>query len=75
MAIITTPTAEMKTVIKNAFTTYFGGGSPPSTEEAIATAMAEVIAVAIELALTEVKDGADLVGVSSGEDTVVGGVD
>ena len=75
MAINTTPTAGMKTAIKNAFTTYFGGGSPPSTEEDIADGMAEVIAVAIELALTEVKNNADVVGVDAGGDTVAGGVD
>jgi hypothetical protein len=75
MAITTTPTAGMKTAIKDAFTTYFGGETPPSTEEDIADGMAEVIAVAIELALTEVKDNADLVDVSLGVDTVAGGVD
>ena len=75
MAITTTPTAGMKTAIKDAFTAEFGGGSPPSSEEAIATAMAEVIAKAVELALIEVKDNADVTGVSSGGDTVAGGVD
>ncbi len=75
MAITTAPTAAMKTAIKDAFVAEFGGGSPPSSEDAIATAMAEVIAVAIQKALEEVKTNADVVGVQSGSDTVVGGVD
>jgi hypothetical protein len=75
MAITTTPTEAMKTAIKDEFVSQFGGGSPPSTEEAIATALAEVMAKCIELALTEVKTNADVVGVSSGGDTVAGGVD
>lgn len=75
MAITTTPNSTMKANIKAAFITEFGGGSPPSTEDAIATAMANVIAVAIEEALTEVKTNADLVGVTANGDTVPGGVD
>jgi len=73
MAITTTPTAAMKAAIKAAFVTQFGGAAPPSTEDAIATAMAEVIAVAIQQALLEVKSNADLTGVSSGSATVSGG--
>lgn len=57
MAITITPTAAMKLAIKTEFNTQFGG-SPPTTEDAIATAMAEVIAVAIEEALNEVKTNA-----------------
>ena len=75
MAITTTPTAGMKTAIKNEFVSQFGGGSPPSTEEDIANAMAEVIAIAIEEALTEVKNNADVIDVTAGSDTVTGGVD
>jgi hypothetical protein len=74
MAITTTPTASMKAAIKNAFVTQFGGGSPPTTEDAIATAMAEVIAVAIQQAMVEVATNADLTGVTAGSDTVAGGV-
>lgn len=75
MAITVTPTAGMITAIKNEFVAQFGGGSPPSTEDAISTAMAEVIAVAITQALTEIKDNADLSGVLAGAETVAGGVD
>ena len=75
MAITTTPTAAMKTAIKDAFVAQFGGGSPPTTEAAIATAMAEVIAVAIQKALEEVKNNADVTGVTTGSSTVSGGVD
>lgn len=64
----------MITAIEAEFVSQFGGGSPPTTEAAISTAMANVIAVAIKLALTEVKDNADVTGVSSGGDTVAGGV-
>lgn len=74
MSITTTPTAGMITVIETEFDTQFGGASPPSTKAAIATAMATVIAVAIEQALTEVKDNADVTGVTAGSDTVTGGV-
>ena len=75
MAITTTPTEAMKTAIADEFITAFGGENPPATEEEIADGMAEVIAKAIELALIEVKTNADVVGVSEGEDTVLGGVD
>jgi len=75
MAITTTPTAAMKTAIKDAFVAQFGGASPPTTEAAIATAMAEVIAVAIQKALEEVKTNADVTGVTTGSSTVSGGVD
>lgn len=74
MAITTAPTAGMLAAIKAEFITQFGGGSPPATEDAIATAMSEVIAVAIAQALTEVKDNADVTGVTAGADTVNGGV-
>lgn len=74
MAITTTPTAAMKLAIKNEFDTQFGG-TPPTTEDAISTAMAEVIAVAIQQALTEIKDNADVTGVTTGGSTVAGGVD
>lgn len=75
MAITTTPTQAMKDAIDAEFVAQFGGGSPPSTEAAISAAMAEVLAKVIELTLTEVKNNADVVGVSSGGDTVAGGVD
>lgn len=69
MAITTTPTAAMKTAIANAFTSEFGG-SPPTSTAAIAAAMAEVIAVAIEQALTEVKTNAEVPSGTSGSDTL-----
>jgi len=75
MAITTTPTTEMKAAIAAQFSAAFGGLNPPDTEATISLAMAEVIAVAIELALVEVKTNADVTGVSEGEDTVIGGVD
>lgn len=75
MAITTTPTQAMKDAITAEFVSQFGGGSPPSTEEAISEAMGEVLAKCIELALIEVKNNADIVGVSAGGDTVAGGVD
>lgn len=62
----------MITAIKDEFVTQFGGGSPPSSEAAIATAIANVIAVAIEEALNEIKTNAvALDGTSGGGDSLV----
>lgn len=70
MAITTAPTAGMKTAIKNEFVNQFGGGSPPTTEAAIATAMAEVVAIAIEQALIEIKTNAIAKNGTAGGDDI-----
>lgn len=64
----------MVAAIKAVFVSEFGGATPPTTEDAIATAMANVIAVAIEEALTEVKDNAEIstAGAKVGSDTLTG---
>lgn len=75
MSITTTPTQAMKDAIKAEFITQFGGSDPPNDEDGIADGMAAVLAKCIELALAEVKDNADVTGVTAGSDTVAGGVD
>lgn len=62
-------------IIKDEFKNQFPEDDPPSSENEIAEAIANVLAKTIEIALTEVKDNADVVGVTSGSDTVTGGVD
>jgi len=74
MAITTTPTAGMITALETEIQTQFQTGTPPSSEADIRSALAAVLAKAIELALTEVKDNADVTGVAAGSDTVSGGV-
>jgi len=79
MAITTTPTAGMKLAISNEFkvqfpTNWVPPSNPTDLNNAVATKFGEIIAIAIQQALIEVKNNADLVGVSSGGDTVAGGV-
>lgn len=61
--------------VKAEFITEFGGASPPATEDAIATAIANVIAKVVPDIIAAIKTDADLTGVTSGSDTVLGGVD
>ena len=48
---------------------------PAATSDAGLQSLANAIAEGIEIALQEIKDNADLTGVTSGGDTVAGGVD
>jgi hypothetical protein len=60
--------ATIKAGLKTALATEFG------LSEATYDAFADIIADAIGTALTHIKDDADVTGVTSGSDTVAGGV-
>ena len=71
MAInVATVQANVRAGLKTAFAAEFGEAE--SFYDTIAGIFSDEIVVAI---LDEVKDNADVVGVTSGSDTVVGGVD
>ena len=68
--------AAVRADVRAEFLAQFGiSVPPPETESDIADAMADVIAIVVDEIIAAMKNDADLTGVTSGSDTVAGGVD
>lgn len=67
--------AAVEAAVAAEFPNQFPEGSPPDTTTAISDAMAALFGEASDVIIAAIKTDADLTGVTSGSDTVAGGVD